>query len=191
MIGNDIVDLHHAAKTSNWKRPRFLEKVFTQEEKLIIANSSNQHKTVWLLWSMKEAAYKIHVRQFGNRFFNPKRLVCSLNSTNKGIVRVDNESYHTESTITQDYIYTTVTSLEIEITTSRCFKMISQSNNFQSKICRYKSLKAYSEMKNEDINILSIKKNALNIPLFYKNNIKQPESLSITHHGQYYAYAIL
>ena len=72
MIGNDLVDLKVASVESNWKRPRFLDKVFTIEERQLIMNSKNQHQIVWLLWSMKEAAYKINVQQFGKRFYNPK-----------------------------------------------------------------------------------------------------------------------
>lgn len=73
MIGNDIVDLKQAAKDSNWKRPRFLDKIFTPREQQLIWSAKDQDQMVWLLWSMKEAAYKVNVQQFGTRFFNPKR----------------------------------------------------------------------------------------------------------------------
>lgn len=191
MIGNDIVDLHHAAVTSNWKRPRFLNKVFTPAEQLIITNSSNKHKTIWLLWSMKEAAYKIHVRQFGKRFFNPKRLVCELNSKNSGIVRIANECYNTKSTITESYIYTIASLSKFDTIKSAYFKVKSTTNNLQSEYCRSKALQAYSALKNLELSGLSVKKDSLNIPQFFFNNIKQTALLSMTHHGQYYAYTIL
>ena len=59
MIGNDIVDLALAKKESNWKRNRFLDKIFTQKEQLLIANAINPEIMIWNLWTRKEAAYKI------------------------------------------------------------------------------------------------------------------------------------
>ena len=67
MIGNDIVDLKRI--TANWKRPRFLDKTFTLGEQVYIQNSKNKHQMVWLLWSMKEAAYKAYVKQYQDQFF--------------------------------------------------------------------------------------------------------------------------
>ena len=64
MIGNDIVDLELAAVQSNWRRKGFLEKVFTASEREIISSGEDPDLTVWLLWSMKEAAYKAHQRRF-------------------------------------------------------------------------------------------------------------------------------
>ena len=46
MIGNDLVDLKVASVESNWKRPRFLDKVFTIEEQQLIMNSKNQHQFI-------------------------------------------------------------------------------------------------------------------------------------------------
>ena len=84
MIGNDIVDLKQAAKDSNWKRPRFLDKIFTQKEQSIILSSENNDQMIWLLWGMKEAAYKAYVRQFKHVFFNPKLIQCQLGLDNEG-----------------------------------------------------------------------------------------------------------
>ena len=72
MIGNDIVDLKQAAKDSSWKRPRFLDKIFTPREQQLIWSAKDQDQMVWLLWSMKEAAYKVNVQQFGKRFFKER-----------------------------------------------------------------------------------------------------------------------
>jgi phosphopantetheinyl transferase (holo-ACP synthase) len=35
VIGNDIVDLALARKESNWKRPGYLNKIFTTKEQLL------------------------------------------------------------------------------------------------------------------------------------------------------------
>ena len=84
MIGNDLVDLKLAAKQSNWQRKGFLDKLFTPKEQGYILNSDDSFKTVWLLWSMKESAYKAYLLMHNDRFFAPKKLACHLTSKNNG-----------------------------------------------------------------------------------------------------------
>ncbi len=74
MIGNDIVDLQFARKESNWQRPRFLEKIFTEEERHFIHTANDKEVAVWLLWSGKESVYKIIARLEKRRFFAPKKI---------------------------------------------------------------------------------------------------------------------
>lgn len=83
MIGNDLVDLKLAAKQSNWQRKGFLDKLFTPIEQGYILNSDNPFETVWLLWSMKESAYKVYLQMHNDRFFAPKKLMCHLISKKK------------------------------------------------------------------------------------------------------------
>lgn len=78
MIGNDVVDLELARTESNWKRKGFLQKLFTQSEQALILQHHDPEIMVWILWSMKEGAYKIHNRQTGLRAFIPHKLECSI-----------------------------------------------------------------------------------------------------------------
>lgn len=110
MIGNDIVDLALARKESNWKRQGFLEKLFTVKEQMMISKSNNPEKTVWNLWSRKEAAYKIYNRQTQIRAFIPKQLECFDIETKEGFlygkVICYNTIFYTKTEITSDYIET-------------------------------------------------------------------------------------
>ena len=85
MIGNDIVDLQLARKESNWQRPRFLQKIFTEEEQHFIHTSSDKDVAVWLLWTGKESVYKIIARLEKRRFFAPKKIVCLLDKPTSSI----------------------------------------------------------------------------------------------------------
>jgi phosphopantetheinyl transferase (holo-ACP synthase) len=109
MIGNDLVDLARAALDSNWRRPGYLQKVFTEEEQELIHRSPQPNQLVWLFWSMKEAAYKINSRQTGIRSFNPSSIACTvLKSTQvkvKGKVSIASEVYYTETSFRSDYIH--------------------------------------------------------------------------------------
>ena len=81
MIGNDIVDIEEAKRMSNWQRPRFLEKIFTDKEQYLIKSSENPFILVWRFWSMKEAAYKLYTQLKPSRFYRPKSFECDIDKT--------------------------------------------------------------------------------------------------------------
>jgi phosphopantetheinyl transferase (holo-ACP synthase) len=109
MIGNDLVDLSRAALDSNWRRPGYLPKIFNMEEQARILNSEWPDRLIWLLWSMKEAAYKIQSRQTGLRSFNPSAIACSVleqsPSSAQGKVRLANQVYYSASILNSCYIH--------------------------------------------------------------------------------------
>lgn len=80
MIGNDIVDLAQAAKESNWQRRGYLDKIFTVDEQSIILTAPDPTVMVWLLWSCKEAVYKIVHRHTRIRTYTPLHFNCSPSS---------------------------------------------------------------------------------------------------------------
>ena len=106
MIGNDIVDLALARKESNWKRNRFLDKIFTTKEQFLILNSEDPEIMVWNLWSRKEAAYKIYNRQTQIRGYFPLQLECIYENQNLGTVSINDKLYFTETTMDADCVYT-------------------------------------------------------------------------------------
>lgn len=110
MIGNDVIDIQQTRQESNWRRKGFIQKLFTLDEQLLISNATNPEITVWLLWSMKEAAYKIYNRQTKIREYIPQKLVCSIISQNHntaaGIVTCFGNVYYTKTTLSKDYIHT-------------------------------------------------------------------------------------
>lgn len=181
-IGNDIVDLKLAKTQSNWQRPGFLEKQFTQKEQEDILNSKKPFEQVWLFWSMKEAAYKCHVQQFKKRFYAPKKFVCKTTSNQSGIVNLDNNMYHVKYTLSDKYVYSVAK--EINHT-----KMISElffvDNIMNATKIIDKKIQAFFSPE------IQIKKNPLGIPFMYQNEKIMPISLSKTHHGNFGAFAFI
>jgi len=110
MIGNDIVDLLQADRDSNWNRKGYLNKIFTEEEQFLISSDMHPSLMVWLLWSMKEAAYKINSRESKLRTFAPVKLRCNNLVIRKGKasghVLYEDEVYFTSSVFTDDYVHT-------------------------------------------------------------------------------------
>lgn len=110
MIGNDIVDLNQAAKESNWRRSGYLEKLFTMAERFLIHVAKDPEIMIWLLWTMKESAYKAHTKDTKIRTFAPT-LICCNNiimhpKLATGHVSYQGNMYYTQSTLTEAFIHT-------------------------------------------------------------------------------------
>lgn len=190
MVGNDIVDLKQAALENNWQRKGFLNKVFTEKECAFIQNSEHPFLMVWQLWSMKESAYKINTQQYQYRFFNPKRIACILLDNAKGTVKIDNDIYNTISTVSKTFIYTVATLNNTNKIQSNCFKIEKAHYKTQHQTCNNQLQKTISQLCNVKSESISIKKNLLGIPKLYRNDEPLEIKCSITHHGNYGAYAI-
>lgn len=110
MIGNDVIDLNLAAIQSNWQRKGFMDRIFTASEQQFIFSSANPETMVWLLWSMKEAAYKIYNRTTAIRGFFPHRLVCGNIASNgagfTGEVNIDDSTYYCRTSLQQNQLHT-------------------------------------------------------------------------------------
>jgi phosphopantetheinyl transferase (holo-ACP synthase) len=156
MIGNDIVDLALAKKESNWKRNRFLDKIFTETEQLLILHSKNPEIMVWNLWSRKEAAYKIYNRETGISGFFPSQLECFYENATLGTVFIKEKIYFTQSKIENDSIYT------IAVVEKEYFKKI----------------------KNINPAVEIFKKNG--IPFIIDSLSKIEKPVSISHHGSFW-----
>ncbi|WP_343670695.1 4'-phosphopantetheinyl transferase superfamily protein [Chitinophaga sp.] len=98
MIGNDIIDLRTAAVESNWRRPNYLSKIFTPKEQSLIYDD----KTVWWLWSAKEAVYKIINRATLQRRYAP----LSITWHSPTIFLHAGKEYFIKSEITNEFIHT-------------------------------------------------------------------------------------
>lgn len=161
MIGNDIVDLALARKESNWKRNRFLDKIFTVQEQLLIADAEDPETLVWNLWSRKEAAYKIYNRETGIRGFFPLQVECFYENETLGTVNIKGKTYFTQSKIENDSVYT------IAVVEKEHFKQI-------------KSIDSTEEI---------FKTNG--IPFTVDPVSKKEKLVSITHHGRFWRGIIL
>jgi phosphopantetheinyl transferase (holo-ACP synthase) len=110
MLGNDIIDLQQARAESNWQRKGWINKIFAKHEREFIAQSTEKELMVWLMWSMKEAAYKIYHREFKEMFYAPQKFSCSdiniQNNAASGCVRFKHNTYNTSSDISFDFIHT-------------------------------------------------------------------------------------
>lgn len=175
MLGNDLVDLRKAAKDSNWRRPGYLEKIYSPAEIHMISSSANPNSLVWLLWSMKEAAYKIVNRHTGLRFYAPQQFTCSLIDWQKGLalgsVIFKGETFATQTTVTQELVHTVA---------------VAQDGDFDKvKVCHLPNQHDYLSRFNAKQVQHRLTKDHLGLPITInlQNQLIQPASVS--HHGSY------
>lgn len=159
MIGNDVIDILQSRKESNWRRKGFIEKIFTPQEQLLISKAANPEIMVWMLWSMKEAAYKVYHRETKIRAYNPKKLECHIESQNKSafkgkVICCDN-TYFTKTILSNDSIHTIAVSV-------------------------LENLKMVVEIKNK-----SIVKDQNGIPYLSLSLQNKIQDVSKSHHGRF------
>lgn len=176
MIGNDLIDLEQAAKNSRLQNSRFRKKVFSDRENIIIHNSENAEKSFWLLWSMKEAAYKAHQRQTNSApTLNPLQFKCFPSEDQKSgkVITFGNE-YFIKSRIAENYLFT-IASAEKNLKVLQ--KNYPKNGNYKAAFSAHVS--EYLKLKN----ILSLEKNQYRIPYFSHSNSEKKLPVSISHDG--------
>ena len=179
MVGNDLVDLNEALRTSNWQRPRFLDKLFSESEQTYIQNAANPFRMVWRLWSIKEASYKLYTQLYPARFYNPKAFECVIENSS-AIVKFRDFQCFVETKENSNYIIS-----EARLNTQK----------WSSKVVKFKTVGQHGQSKelkqrllNDVGDAFELQKNALNIPTLI--NGKKRFHISLTHHGSYGAFAI-
>ncbi|MFI5452006.1 4'-phosphopantetheinyl transferase superfamily protein [Pedobacter sp. UC225_61] len=172
MLGNDIVDLQKAGSESNWRRKGYLNKVFTTQEQQQILASNHPETTLWLLWSMKEAAYKIINRESSERFYSPKEFICTLSKYNN-FVDFEGKIMNTKSVINQNFIHTIASSTSENL------------NNIQTTYL--KNMSNYLSDFNAKSADYFLEKDKNGIPNLIDKNNGESHLASISHHGEYLA----
>ena len=178
MIGNDIIDIKLAQLQSNWRRKGYLKKITTVDEQAEIFSSEHQNTTFWLLWSMKEAVYKIVHRQTKNRSYNPLQLHTEINVQNEaffeGAVSFNDTTYRTKSYVHKEYIHT-IAAINIE-KLSNVQLVIQDASNYTSQ-----------DLGKILLNTTSVKvyKDNYQIPYLINCETGEKIAVSISHHGRF------
>ncbi len=159
MIGNDLVDLTLARVESDWKRKGFLDKIFTMKEQFLIAEAEDPEIMVWMLWTRKEACYKIFNRQTQVRIYNPIQFECSEmafeNTLFSGTVQFKERVYYTKTEVNKEAIHSMAVS----------------------------NIADFLEIKQIQKSTLIVRKNRIPYRYDKLDNVLKP--VSISHHGRF------
>lgn len=181
MIGNDIVDIKVAVSKSNWRRRRYLDKLFSIQEQETILQDPFPERKLWSLWAMKEATYKAHQRRFClPRSYNPRYFVCEQISTTSGKVRAGKYTYFTSISETDNYVH--------------CISSAEMKKKYISKITtnphglKKAFLKDYRNKWNLPEGVKIIKDEHAVPQLIWQDKLLNV-GFSFSNHGSYWAYA--
>ncbi len=187
-LGNDVVDLNYS-RTS----PKYLEKLkrLSLSPKEYASIDHSGELMPWILWSLKESAYKSFVKLGYRSRFNPKSIeVVSLSFKDRKWVAsmVQNDTcIYSVTEVTPHTIYT-VTSTENSSSIDSAVRELN-GNESPANYVRKLAILAFSlkaVMKESDLTIL---KSEDQIPYFYANTDLPDADLTLSHHGKYVAYA--
>lgn len=188
MIGNDVVDLELAGRQSDWRRKGFFQKVFFPKEQALIATSTDPDLMVWLLWSMKEAAYKAHQRELNlPRRLNWLAQKCDITEVTPGVasgtVEIDDHIYFTSSEITSDFIYTSAEKTGDSGVKNVIFKA-------SSSEVKQQLIKRVSKDYQVDPGQLQLNKDDLGMPFLTGKDGFFFNRFSLSGHGRFYVYSL-
>lgn len=188
MIGNDVIDLQLATVQSNWQRPGFRKKIFTEGENRLVDGAEDPFGTVWRLWSMKESAYKAYLRLHRSRFFDPKKLQCSILENGSGQVQVGGYSFRTETSCEKERLYTTAVAGKEPLLTGACFTIPDRED--ASKYCHQRLRAHCADCWSVSVEQLRIEKTDQGVPTITCGSTHESRAISISHHGRFGAYTI-
>lgn len=193
LLGNDIVDLQEARKANNWRRPRYLTKLFTWQEREWIGQSACPDDWVWMLWSAKESAYKLSRRLGAKRAYAPKCLEVQQWVKDKpNRYRLQLRTKQTELMVYTDINSSFVHSVAVPNENSNWQEGIlplegtprERSEQLREQVCQ-RIAEADLAVGQETYRI---EKDDRGIPQVFAGRAPLPIVLSLSHHGRYGAY---
>ncbi len=192
-MGNDIVDLQDARIASNWQRPRYLEKIFTPQERAWIQQANQPDMRVWMLWSAKESAYKLSRQLGAERAYAPKSLrIRDWTQESATNYRLQLLTEQAELTVHTTLGHTFVHSVALlDENPNWQAEILNLSGTHEEKrkqlreqVCQ-RVAEADSRVGGETYRIV---KNESEIPQLWLGETQLDIVLSLSHHGRYGAY---
>lgn len=179
VIGNDLIDLQRVAIESNWKRKGYLEKICTPDEQQLVREAEDPSVMLWLIWSMKESAYKILNRLTATRSYTPLSFACTtlLMDQNKATGQVFHPqgTFFTQSQVKGQLIHSIAVSQRIHFPEIRVFEM--------------KNIPDYVKHFNQCSDNYSLERNEMGLPEMTHLLTGKKHAVSVSHHGRYLAIA--
>ncbi|MDB5131196.1 MAG: 4-phosphopantetheinyl transferase superfamily protein [Mucilaginibacter sp.] len=212
--GNDVVSLN-AIDIARTKQQRFYSKILAASESILYSQYQTDitfENFVWLLWSVKESAYKYLQRNNPVLVFSPTRCIvtqleipaeyqeanpsiCVLEGSGfdnqpvlKSIVTVGSETLYSRSIITRDLIFSVVNNDNNFDSTGWGIKLIDNaSSDSQSTEIRMFLLE---KLKNElRLPELHVHKNSHGCPILLNRAREIDIPVSLAHHSNWIAYS--
>ncbi|MDX2245461.1 MAG: 4'-phosphopantetheinyl transferase superfamily protein [Bacteroidia bacterium] len=188
MIGNDIVCLSTAGASDFFPRPRYLDKVYHPSEQRLLFADETPGRLRWLLWALKESAYKVWFKQSHKRLFAPQKFVVSpLPETGMYNIKTPSGSVFARAEVCADYVVAYASSepsFSNFTGVNRCSPTEDPSAFVREKLVE-RVCEVFPLCRKEDIRL---EKSPEGIPLLYIRGFREIFDLSLSHHGNFVSY---
>ena len=198
-VGNDLVDLLLPENQAKVQNKRWLDKIFVPSEQHIIAQAAHANTMAWLLWSCKESAYKVAIKQGMLPNYRPLDFVVMPNNnllspTIRAMVQTPVGVFYTQSAQNTHYVYSVAAAKLFDW--SKAFIYLHKFDTLVDCLTAQQWQRPLLQASEQHFNFaphtLSIQKQLHNVPILCQNsNVLQGFDVSLSHDGVWAAVLIV
>jgi phosphopantetheinyl transferase (holo-ACP synthase) len=190
MLGNDIVDLTDPEAASGAQHPRFDQRVFANRELASLAASPEPTRVRWMLWAVKESAFKGLRASRPETVLSPVQFVVDLGSRLQGTVSYRGEQYCATVEMNRDCVHAIVSDDLTRPGTLWGSRRVEDCNVAEtaSQQARSLALERISARLGIDSSELGIERVG-RVPHLVYRDARTLATLSLSHHGSYVSFA--
>jgi len=189
MIGNDVVDLRDP-DADPWRlHARFDSRVYHPSERALIATSPQPGRTRWILWALKEAAYKAARKEEPTTVFSPVRFVVSLQDAASAIVRAGSRRFRASISCGPGHVHAVAWRVgDPPAVTRMGVSRLPSGETSPRAAARRLALERLAPALGVAPEALAIHREA-RIPALWVQGRRSDADLSLSHHGRFVAFA--
>ncbi len=198
LIGNDILSKKDISNQLSFSKKKYLDKILTADEQLLVAKKIKIEQLPFVLWTCKESAYKIDLKDGLNKGFIPNEYEVEIESLSKkkgffvatGNVNNGKKTFFSQTKIFPDYISTIACNSEKDLPKIQNF--IGENNKCDHSVelrrLLKKKLAQHFRINENDIAVMKSEKG---IPYIVSKYCEVLPDISFSHDGDYFSYAVL
>jgi phosphopantetheinyl transferase (holo-ACP synthase) len=204
-IGNDVVDLRHPANAKKSRDFRYLKKILTDVEIELVGDAENPDKALWSLWACKETAFKVISKSYTGLSFLPRHWSVQLNQCDgmfkEGEVTIPGVgAVFVQLRSPDDYVHcigaNNLPDLNNIIWGIESLPKSATAEEVEPSLfvrdCLSRRLADVYQLNFREMEVRRAKKGSeLQPPYLYYENKKTSFDISLSHDGQFVAYAFL
>ena len=188
MIGNDVVDLADPESRAVARHLRFDGRVFDGTERVLIEASSHPERARWLLWAAKESAYKAARKEDPRTVFSPARFVVRLEGDARASVAVGARRFLVDLVAGADHVHAVARAAgDPSGAVSTAVAKLPELSLCNEAVRRL-VIATLSPLLAVEPEHLAIQRDG-RIPTLWIRGARSTADLSLSHHGQFVAFA--
>ena len=189
MIGNDVVDLADLDTDPGRLHPRFDGRAFHPSEGALIASSPQPCRTRWILWALKESAFKAARKEEPTTIFSPVRFVATLEDEASAFVCAGDRRFQASISCGSGYVHAVAwQACDPPAVTRIAVARLATGETSPRAAARRLVLERLAPVLGVAPSALAIHREA-RIPALWVHGRRSGADLSLSHHGRFVAFA--